>query len=83
MSKTFEEAFDELSAVALLSDGASRLADRFDLMTWPDVLGVLSKDGPGERSTVILIRLFAAAYGSLGTSGTVSAKPMIRLICAG
>ena len=37
-----------LDAVALLSDGASRLADRFDLMTWPDLLGVLRKDGPGE-----------------------------------
>lgn len=38
----------ELDAVALLSDGASRLADRFGLMTWPDVLAVLRKDGPGE-----------------------------------
>jgi hypothetical protein len=38
----------DLDAVALLSDGASRLADRFDLVTWPDVLGILRKDGPGE-----------------------------------
>ncbi|MFG2022038.1 protein phosphatase 2C domain-containing protein [Actinomadura geliboluensis] len=38
----------DLDAVALLSDGASRLADRFDLMSWPDLLGVLRKDGPGE-----------------------------------
>ncbi|WP_067806511.1 protein phosphatase 2C domain-containing protein [Actinomadura formosensis] len=38
----------ELDAVALLSDGASRLADRFDLMTWPDLLAVLRKNGPGE-----------------------------------
>ncbi|GAA1806346.1 protein phosphatase 2C domain-containing protein [Actinomadura chokoriensis] len=37
-----------LDAAALLSDGASRLADRFDLMTWPDVLAILHKDGPGE-----------------------------------
>ncbi|MFB4311966.1 protein phosphatase 2C domain-containing protein [Actinomadura sp. GTD37] len=38
----------ELDAVALLSDGASRLVDRFQLMTWPDLLGVLRKAGPGE-----------------------------------
>jgi len=38
----------ELDAVALLSDGASRLTDRFDLMSWLDVLAVLRKDGPGE-----------------------------------
>lgn len=39
---------EELRAVALLSDGASRLADRFGLMTWPDLLAVLDKSGPGE-----------------------------------
>ncbi|SEG89854.1 Protein phosphatase 2C [Thermomonospora echinospora] len=39
---------DELQAVALLSDGASRLADRFGLMTWPDLLAVLDKSGPAE-----------------------------------
>ncbi|XRQ08900.1 integrase [Actinomadura welshii] len=42
---------DGLDAVALLSDGASRLADRFDLMTWPDVLAVLRKEGPTELIT--------------------------------
>ena len=36
----------ELAAVALLSDGASRLVDHFRLMGWADLLGVLSKDGP-------------------------------------
>ncbi|MGC4957892.1 integrase [Actinomadura citrea] len=38
----------ELGAVALLSDGASRLVDRFQLMGWADLLGVLRKDGPRE-----------------------------------
>ncbi|WP_173096754.1 protein phosphatase 2C domain-containing protein [Actinomadura verrucosospora] len=38
----------ELDAVALLSDGASRLADRFDLMSWPELLAVLRKAGPTE-----------------------------------
>lgn len=37
-----------LRAVALLSDGASRLADRFGLLTWPELLAVLDKDGPAE-----------------------------------
>jgi len=45
---TGSTALADLGAVALLSDGASRLADRFDLMTWPDVLAVLRKDGPRE-----------------------------------
>ena len=38
----------ELDAVALLSDGASRLVDRFDLMSWPELLAVLRKAGPTE-----------------------------------
>jgi hypothetical protein len=38
----------ELNAVGLLSDGASRLADRFHLMSWRDLLAVLRKDGPVE-----------------------------------
>ncbi|WP_019632269.1 protein phosphatase 2C domain-containing protein [Actinomadura atramentaria] len=37
---------DELNAVALLSDGASRLADRFALLDWPGLLGVLRDGGP-------------------------------------
>lgn len=35
-----------LSAVALLSDGASRLADRFHLATWGEVCEILCRDGP-------------------------------------
>jgi len=35
-------------AAALLSDGASRLVDRFALATWEDVLKVLGNLGPGE-----------------------------------
>ncbi|MFD0854554.1 integrase, partial [Actinomadura adrarensis] len=37
---------DELRALALLSDGASRLADRFGLLTWSGLLDVLRGDGP-------------------------------------
>ncbi|MFI7641588.1 protein phosphatase 2C domain-containing protein [Nonomuraea sp. NPDC049400] len=35
-------------AAALLSDGASRLVDRFHLATWPQALAVLDQHGPQE-----------------------------------
>ncbi|MBB4935601.1 hypothetical protein F4561_006495 [Lipingzhangella halophila] len=37
---------DEVNALALLSDGATRLADRFGLATWRDTLDTLAADGP-------------------------------------
>ncbi|GIH93889.1 protein phosphatase 2C domain-containing protein [Planobispora siamensis] len=37
---------DAVRAVALLSDGASRLADRFALATWRQILDLLAHDGP-------------------------------------
>ena len=40
------EPRDTLRGVALLSDGASRLADRFRLTTWAGVLKLLSEEGP-------------------------------------
>ena len=43
---TGSEPLPGLSAVALLSDGASRLADRFHLATWAEVCDILSLDGP-------------------------------------
>lgn len=36
----------ELSSVALLSDGASRIADSFGRASWADVCAVLAADGP-------------------------------------
>ncbi|WP_018653818.1 protein phosphatase 2C domain-containing protein [Actinomadura flavalba] len=41
-------AVADLAAVALLSDGASRLADRFHLLDWRALLQVLHEDGPAE-----------------------------------
>jgi hypothetical protein len=35
-------------SLALLSDGASRLADRFGLMSYPDVIELLRENGPCE-----------------------------------
>jgi hypothetical protein len=39
---------DGLRAVALLSDGATRIADRFGLLSWPAVLDILRAAGPAE-----------------------------------
>jgi hypothetical protein len=44
---TGTEPLAGLAAVALLSDGASRLADRFHLATWAEVCDILAQDGPG------------------------------------
>jgi hypothetical protein len=48
-----------LRAVALLSDGAARIADRYRLLSWPDALGVIRDQGPAE-----LIRRVRAAEDS-------------------
>lgn len=39
---------DSLESVTLLSDGATRLVDRFQLTNWQQTLAVLSSSGPGE-----------------------------------
>jgi hypothetical protein len=43
---TGSEPLAALSAVALLSDGASRLADRFQLATWAGIGTILTGEGP-------------------------------------
>ena len=43
---TGAEPLGALSAVALLSDGASRLADRFQLATWGEIGAILTGEGP-------------------------------------
>ena len=47
---------EDLSAVALFSDGASRLADRFGLAGWSDLLAILHDHGPAE----LILRVRAA-----------------------
>ncbi|WP_066935128.1 protein phosphatase 2C domain-containing protein [Microtetraspora fusca] len=39
---------DQVRAAALLSDGASRLVDRFGLATWRQALDILAQGGPAE-----------------------------------
>ncbi|GLI02435.1 hypothetical protein [Phytohabitans aurantiacus] len=38
----------ELAGAALLSNGASRIVDRFGLTGWPEVLALLASSGPAE-----------------------------------
>jgi Protein phosphatase 2C len=45
---TGTEPLTALSAVALLSDGASRLADRFQLATWGEIGAILTGEGPAD-----------------------------------
>ncbi|MER5980075.1 integrase [Streptomyces sp. NPDC001857] len=47
---------ESLTSVTLLSDGATRLVDSFELVTWEETLAVLSSTGPEE-----LIRQVRAA----------------------
>jgi Protein phosphatase 2C len=56
---TGHERLTGLSAVALLSDGASRLADRFQLATWAEICRTLADQGPAG-----LIRLLREAETS-------------------
>jgi Protein phosphatase 2C len=45
---TGHEPLSAMSAVALLSDGASRLADRFHLATWSGICDILAEEGPSS-----------------------------------
>jgi hypothetical protein len=41
-------AISELTGAVLLSNGASRIVDRFQLADWPGVMAVLASSGPAE-----------------------------------
>jgi hypothetical protein len=43
---TGSQLMDGLAAIALLSDGATRLADRFHLATWDQLAAILATEGP-------------------------------------
>jgi hypothetical protein len=46
----------DVCGVALFSDGATRIADRYNVLTWPDVMGIVRDQGPAA-----LIRQVRAA----------------------
>ncbi|MDQ2875890.1 MAG: integrase [Actinomycetota bacterium] len=56
---TGEIPLEDIESVTLLSDGASRLVDKFDLATWSDLVKIITEDGPGQ-----LIRWTRAAEDS-------------------
>jgi Protein phosphatase 2C len=43
---TTDRPLDDVDSLALLSDGAARLVDRFALATWAETLAVLRRQGP-------------------------------------
>lgn len=45
---TGSSAIGDLAALGLLSDGAGRLADRYNLATWPQIAAILAEHGPDE-----------------------------------
>jgi len=48
-----------IRGIALLSDGATRITDKYDLLSWPAMLAVIRDDGPAQ-----LIRQVRAAEDS-------------------
>ena len=69
-----------LRGIALLSDGAARLTDRFGLLPWPGALAVIRDAGPGE-----LIRQVRAAEASDpdGPDGRAPSRPTTPPSCTG
>jgi hypothetical protein len=53
---TGSDPLADIEALLLLSDGATRLADLFGLVSWAELTGIVSRDGPEE-----LIRQVRAA----------------------
>ncbi len=50
---------NELRGIALLSDGATRIVDSYDVLSWPAMLAIIRDDGPAQ-----LIRQVRAAEDS-------------------
>jgi Protein phosphatase 2C len=62
-------AVRDLSGVAMLSNGASRIVDAYGLAGWPEVLEVLRASGPGE-----IIRRVRRAEASDAAGGRPGAR---------
>jgi hypothetical protein len=45
---TGSSPISELTSAVLLSNGASRIVDRFQLADWPEVMAVIASSGPAE-----------------------------------
>ncbi|TMR37367.1 hypothetical protein ETD85_08080 [Nonomuraea zeae] len=60
----------ELTGAALLSNGASRIVDRFQLTDWPGVLAVLASSGPAE--IIHQVRQAEARHGVAADDATIA-----------
>ncbi len=63
---------DGLQAIALLSDGATRVAEQYGLLGWPELAGVLRAEGPAG----LLARVRAAEDGD--PDGARWPRPKLR-----
>jgi hypothetical protein len=60
----------------MLSDGASRLVDPFQLATWEDLLALLDESGPDElRAALVVGASFSHHVRVEGSGRTVLACP--------
>jgi hypothetical protein len=60
----------ELTGAVLLSNGASRLVDRFQLADWPGVLAVLAASGPAE--IIHRVRQAEARHAAAADDATIA-----------
>ncbi|MEU6207981.1 hypothetical protein ABZ814_30895 [Micromonospora musae] len=60
----------ELNSAVLLSNGASRIVDRFGLADWPQVLAVLASTGPAE--IIRRVREAEARYAVAADDATIT-----------
>jgi hypothetical protein len=60
-------------SAVVLSNGASRLVDRFGLATWPELIALVSSQGPAE-----LIRRVRAAEAESGTRADDATAAVVR-----
>jgi hypothetical protein len=68
---TGHERLTGLSALALLSDGASRLADRFQLATWAEICRTLADQGPACLIRLVREAETGDAYGQRWPRGKI------------
>jgi hypothetical protein len=59
-----------LAGAALLSNGASRIVDQFQLTDWPGVLAMLASSGPAE--VIRLVRQHEARHGVPTDDATIA-----------
>ncbi|MFI7133893.1 integrase [Nonomuraea sp. NPDC050153] len=67
---TESRPISELTGAVLLSNGASRIVDRFGLAGWPEVMAVLASSGPAE--IIRRVRQAEARHGVAADDATIA-----------